>query len=162
MIDLREFRKGMELLGTAFNRAITPELLDVFGGVLSQRLVPEQWARAVTRALEAERFFPPPAVLLRYGLAEGSAKARAAEMYEQILGCFERGQELGPRDVRERFGDAAMDGFVAAGGREAFAWCEMGNRPFRLKAFVEAWSEATQEEPAKALPAGESVGLLHG
>jgi hypothetical protein len=155
VIELKAFRKGMETLGAAFNRAITPELVDVFGGVLSPKLTGEQWVRAVKRALEAEQFFPPPAVLLRYGLADGSLPAKAGDVCAAIVSSFERGQPLGPRDVRERFGVAAQDAFVAAGGARAFAYCEPANEPFRLKAFREAFVEVAEVDPKLALPAGD-------
>lgn len=154
MIDLEAFRKGMGHLGAAFNRAVTKELLDVFGGVLSVKLTTEQWERAVLRAIEAEKFFPPPAVLLRYGLGEGSPKAMAVTAYERILDAFERGQKLGPRDVGEKFGHAAMEAFVAAGGARAFAWCEPENEPFRRRDFAAAWVETVEQDPSRMLPAG--------
>lgn len=154
MIDLEAFRKGMGHLGAAFNRAVTKELLDVFGGVLSVKLTTEQWERAVLRAIEAEKFFPPPAVLLRYGLGEGSAKARAIEAYEHIVGAFEHGWKYGPRDVREKFGEAAMEAFIAAGGARAFAWCEPENEPFRRRDFAAAWVETVEQDPSRMLPAG--------
>jgi hypothetical protein len=155
VIELKAFRTGMESLGAAFNRAITPELLDIFGGVLAQKLSTEQWAKAVTRALEAETFFPPPAVLLRYGLADGSLAAKAGEVVVAIVRSFEQGKPLGPRDVREKFGTAAMEAFVAAGGTRAFEWCEAGNEPFRLKTFRESFIEVAEVDPRMALPAGD-------
>lgn len=154
MIDLEAFRKGMGFLGAAFNRAVTKELLDVFGGVLSAKLTTEQWESAVKRALEAEKFFPAPAVLLRYGLGEGSPKAQAITAYEQILAAFESGRKLGPRDVREGWGHAAMEAFVASGGARAFAWCEPENEPFRRRDFAAAWVETVEQDPRRALPAG--------
>ena len=160
MIDLERFRKGMEILGAAFNREITAELSEAFARVLSPRLDTTGWERAVTRVLEAESFFPAPAVLLRYGRAEGAAEARAAEVYERILASFEAGCALGPREVRERFGEAALDAFVAAGGSRAFAWCEPKDAPFRFKRFLDAWMEVVEQAPERALPTGDSCGLL--
>jgi len=160
VIDLDGFEKGMRALGDAFNRPITPAVLDVFGRVLSRRLDTKQWERAVTRALEAESFFPPPAVLLRYGIADGAPQARAGEVYAAILSRFEAGECVGPRDVRERFGEAAFDAFVAAGGSRAFSWCEPKDEPFRLKRFVEAWTETVEQSPERALPAGAEAPKL--
>lgn len=151
MIDLETMASGLAMLSVAFGREITPQLAEVYHGVLS-RLSPEEWERAVRRALEAESFFPPPAVLLGYGRNEGAPKARAAYIYELILRHFECGHKLGPREVGEKYGVAAMDAFVAAGSVAAFAWCEPDSQPFRLKAFVEAWIETAAQDPVTALP----------
>lgn len=157
-----DMAKGMALLSTAFNRALTDEVLAVYHAVIGPKLDAAGWERAVRRALEAESFFPPPAVLLRYGQAEGAPAARAMELYEQIVRHYECGEQLGPRDVRERYGEAAMDAFVAAGGTRAFAWCEPASEPFRAKEFREAWLEVTDQEPARALPAGGEPRRLRG
>ncbi len=161
MIEIVEMAKGLAMLGIAFNREITPELAEVYHGVLGAKLDPTGWERAVRRSLEAERYFPPPAVLLKYGAAERPTHARAAEVYDVILGCYEGGVRMGPRDVRDRFGEAAMDAFLAAGGVAAFEWCDTRDQPFRRKSFLEAWSEAVEVEPAKALPPGRNQELLH-
>jgi hypothetical protein len=144
--------KGMALLSTAFNRALTDELVEVFHGVIGARLDAQQWERAVRRTLDCETFFPPPAVLLRYGLAEGAPEARAVEFYERIVEHYEAGETVDPREISERYGTAAVEGFLAAGGSRAFAWCEPASEPFRRKAFIEAWLETVEQEPARALP----------
>lgn len=156
----QDMAKGMALLGTAFNRVLTGELLEVYQAVIGPQLDAGQWERAVRRALEAESFFPPPAVLLRYGKADGAAETRAAEFYERILGHYECGENLGPREIRERYGIAAMEAFVSSGGTRAFSWCEPKDQPFRRKEFLKAWLEVTEQEPATALPAGDSQKLL--
>ena len=162
MLELREMAAGLAALGAAYNREIAPQVAKVYHGVLGAKLTAEQWERAVRRALECESFFPPPAVLLRYGQAEGAPQARAVEVYEALLREYECGRHLGPRDVMERFGAAAMEGFLAAGGTRAFEWCEPDGQPFRRKAFVEGWLETTEQDPAKALPAGEFKALPPG
>jgi hypothetical protein len=129
-------------------------MAEVFHGVLGARLDAAQWERAVRRSLEAESFFPPPAVLLRYGLADGVPEARAVEVYDRIVSAFERGHELGPREVAAEYGTAAMEAFCAAGGTRAFAWCEPRDEPFRRKAFVEGWVETASQDPGYALPPG--------
>ncbi len=154
--------KGMALLSTVFNRALTAELVEVYHGVLGSKLDAQQWERGVRRSLEAESFFPPPAVLLRYALQDGAPQARAVEVYERILRHYESGEQLGPREVRIKFGEAAMEAFVSAGGTRAFSWCEPASVPFRTKAFVEAWVDVTEVEPMTALPAGRAQGLLRG
>lgn len=155
-----DMARGMALLSTAFNRALTDELVSVYHAVIGSKLDSAGWERAVRRALEAESYFPAPAVLLRYGRGDGAPQARAVEMYERILRDYEQGRHLGPREVQEQYGTAAMEAFVAAGGTRAFDEYLEGGGPFRRKAFVEAWLETTEQEPARALPAGEERRLL--
>jgi hypothetical protein len=160
VIDLAVFRQGMEELAGAFNRPLTEEVLTVFAKVLAPRLSTEQWRQAVTRALEAESFFPPPAVLLRYGADDRGLAAAAGDAYTKIVRCYEQGQELGYRQVEERFGHAAAEGFIAAGGSRRFAWCEPEDEPFRLKDFRAAYVEQAEVDPISALPPGEPVKAL--
>lgn len=162
MIEVRQMAAGLAALGVAFNREVTPAVAEVYHGVIGARLDAAGWERAVRRALECESFFPPPAVLLRYGQADGAPQARAMEVYERLVRHYECGEMLGPRDVLERYGSAAMEAFVAAGGTRAFAWCEPSSAPFRAKAWLEAWLETTEQEPARALPAGEQARQLRG
>jgi hypothetical protein len=157
-----DMAKGLALLSTAFGRQLTGELVEVYHGVVGPRLDAPQWERAVRRVLEAESFFPPPAVLLRYGLAGGLPEARAVEVYDRIVGDFESGREAGPRDIREQYGTAAAEAFCAAGGTRAFAWCEPRDEPFRRKAFVEGWVETVGQDPWYALPAAPATALPEG
>lgn len=157
-----EVAAGLAVLGAAFNREITADVARVFHGVLGQRLEAEQWERAVRRALECESFFPPPAVLLRYGEADGAPQARAVEVYERVVRDYECGRHLGPREVEEQYGAAAMEAFVSAGGTRAFDWCDPDDEPFRRKAWVEAWIETTEQDPSRALPAGEAKRIGSG
>ena len=156
MIELREMATGMAALAVAFNREVDAHVAEVYHTVLGPRLDAAGWQRAVRRALEAESFFPPPAVLLRYGASEGLPQARAVEFYDAIVSCFERGEGLGPSEVTARYGTAAMEAFCAAGGNRAFAWCEPRDEPFRRKAFVQGWVETVAVDPALALPPGEA------
>ena len=163
MVDDKDFASGLAMLAVAFNREQTAELAEVYYATVGRKLTGDQWNQAVRRALEAESFFPPPAVLLRYGSNEGAPQARAVEMYERILSHYETGSQLGPREVREKYGEAAMEAFVSAGGTRAFAWCEPASEPFRRKAFVEAWCEVVEVEPHAALPPGSSERKqIHG
>ena len=155
MIDLDAFEDGMKRLGRAFSREISKGVLDVFAGVLSPRLSTEQWGHAVTRALESETFFPPPAVLLRYGAGDRGLSAAAGDAYGQILALFEQGKGVGYRDVMDRFGKAAAEAFIAAGGFRRFSWCEPEDEPFRLKDFRAAYVEQAEVDPISALPPGE-------
>jgi len=74
MIDLRMMAAGLTALGHAFNREVTPQVADVYHGVIGPKLNAAQWERAVRRALDAETFFPPPAVLPRRWVAAGSRR----------------------------------------------------------------------------------------
>lgn len=160
MIDVKAFKAGMDKLGVAFNRALTKELLDLFGGVISPRLSTEQWLHAVKRAIESEQFFPSPAVLLRYGAGDRGLSAAAGEAYVCIVGEFEQGHRLGYRDVREKYGQAAADAFLAAGGTRRFEWCEPSDEPFRLRDFRDAFVERAEVDPISALPVGQEAKLL--
>ena len=159
-MDDKAFASGLAMLAVAFRREQTAELADVYHAVLAKKLDNGQWQRAVRRALEAESYFPPPAVLLRYGLSDGAPQARAGEVYERILSDYESGRHLSPRDVSEKYGTAAMEAFVSAGGTRAFNEFQEGGGPFRRKAFIEAWVDVTSVEPQTALPAGEDRRLL--
>ena len=160
MISKAEMAKGMALLSTAFNRELTREVIELYQAVIGPRLDAQAWEHAVKQSLSRETFFPPPAVLLSYGLSEGAPLTRAVTVYEQIVREYECGRHLGPREVRDQFGAAAMDSFVAAGGTRAFEWCEPESEPFRRKAFAETWVEVTEQDPSKALPAPEPSRLL--
>jgi hypothetical protein len=142
---------GLAALGAAFNREVTPQVAKIYHGVLGAKLNPEQWERAVRRSLESEAFFPPPAVLLRFGAANGAPQARALEVYERVVNVFESGHYIGPRDVDQIFGGAALEAFVAAGGTRAFRECELRDEPFRRKAWLEAWLETTEQDPTRGI-----------
>lgn len=162
MIELRMMAAGLAALSAAFNREVTPQVAEVYHGVIGPKLDVAQWQRAVRRALDAETFFPPPAVLLRYGLAEGSPQARAVEAYDRILAEFEAGRPIGPREVLQLLGRAAMEAFTAAGGNRAFAWCEPDDEKWRRKAFVEAWIDTAEQDPNRAIVPGTTTQLLEG
>jgi hypothetical protein len=147
----QDMAKGLALLGVAFSRDLSDEIAELYHGVLGSRLSVEQWEKAVGRALEDERFFPPPAVLLRYALPAGVPQARAVEVYLHLVDGYQSGRGMDQRDIGEKFGPAARDAFLAAGGRHAFEWCEEASEPFRRKAFVDAWVEVYEQSPAAAL-----------
>lgn len=154
MIDRVKLQTGLHALGLAFSKKITPDVIRVFDGVLSAKLDDASWEKAVRRALEVETFFPPPSVLLRYGLFDSVPTATLAlEAYEQIIGRFGNGgMHFG--QIKAELGPAAADAFCAAGGHRAFSWCEPESEPFRWKAFREAYAEQVDAEPTLALPAG--------
>jgi hypothetical protein len=157
-VTREETAKGLALLGTAFNRALSDELVGVYHGVLARKLSAVQWERAVCRALEAETFFPPPAVLLRYGVANGSLAARASEAFEVILECYSSGEHLRHDEIAGRFGKAARDAYLAAGGRAVFDLVggegQERARSFALRDFTAAWRETVEADAMAALPPG--------
>ena len=154
MISPQAFAAGMARLAVTFNREMTDEAVSVFADILRPKMTEAQWATAVKRATEVETFFPPPAVLLRYGLAEQAvnAKARAVEIYNAIVDGYQSGRGPHQRQVADAYGKAARDAFMAAGAAPAFEWCELASEPFRRKAFVEAYSETVSADPRLALP----------
>jgi hypothetical protein len=154
VIDIESFRSGMKRLAATFNRALTTEVVAVFAEILTPRLSTEQWAHAVQRAMESESFFPPPAVLLRYGTGDRGLKAAAADAYDCIVSAYEDGHQLGYREIRDKYGLAAAEGFIAAGGERRFAWCEPSDQPFRFKDFKAAFVEQAEVDPIDALPPG--------
>ena len=103
-----DMAKGMALLSMAFSREITDSLVGLYHGVLGSRLSVEQWEKSVGRALEDERFFPPPAVLLRYALPCGVPQARAVEVYLHLVDGYQSGRGMDQRDIGEKFGEAQV------------------------------------------------------
>ena len=161
MIDKAKFQAGLHALGLAFGKQITADVLRVFDGVLSAKLDDETWEKAVRRCLEAETFFPPPSVLLRYGLCDATPPtALAGHAYAVIVGLFEAGKNLGYRDVMELHGRASAEAFMASGGNRAYAWCEPESEPFRRRDFIQAYVEQVEAEPLLALPAGREHAAL--
>jgi hypothetical protein len=161
MIDEARFATGMHALGAAFNRVVTGDVLHVYLEVLGARLDDAAWDRAYRRALEAETFFPPPSVLLRYGLCDATPPtALAGHAYAAIVAAFEDGRSLGYRDVLDSQGRAAAEAFVAAGGNRAFAWCEPASEPFRRRDFLQAYVEQVEADPILALPPGKEAAQL--
>jgi hypothetical protein len=158
MIDVTKFRQGMELLGAAFNREITKEVMDVYG-IVAERLDDEAWERAVRRTLETVEYFPPPAALLRLGMDYKPTAVSGSMVYEQILAAFERGEQLDSRSVRASWGEAARDAFIAAGGTRAFEFCEVKDQPFRRRAFLLAWDELVARDIEKGLKSGTYPAL---
>lgn len=164
------FVKGMAALCENFSREQTPSLVELFWGSLSQ-LTDDEWARAMSQSIGNDEFFPTVARLLRYArpqkpeaVVRSENKARAQEVYEQIIDAFEGGRPLSSAKVEAEFGYAAKVAFGAAGGHGAFAWCDPRNEPFRRKAFIEAFEEVgtVQPEAMAALPSAEPVAAIAG
>jgi hypothetical protein len=158
--------EGLAALGVAFGREITGALANVYHGVIGPRLSAVQWETAVRRALEAETFFPPPATLLRYGLAGSARPAQAGEAFEGILSAYASGNHLGAHDVERVYGRAARDGFLAAGGRAVFEVVggegQERARAFALRDFREAWIERVETDATAGLPPGQEAPQIDG
>jgi hypothetical protein len=132
----------------------------IYADELGDEMTDEQWAVAVKRAVRECRFFPRISELFAFALDPvGSALARAAEVFEAILEEYESGRALDHRTIAERWGLAARDAFMAAGGAAAFTWCgDAENRRWRLKAFQDGWKE--HEESRGSLSPGRAVAQL--
>jgi len=157
-VEHETFAKGMALLVSTFDKKISDELMEAYESALSD-LTDEEMQRGVRATLRSERFFPAPAVIRGYarpeatpGVVRAANVTKAQEIYEDIVDRYERGQHLGPRNVSELWGRAAMDAYAAAGGDAAFAWCEPRNEPFRRKAFIDAFSEVATADPQTMVP----------
>lgn len=165
MIPDLSFAKGMGMLCLAFNREHTPELTDLYNGILSPVLTDEQWKTAVRVAIERDRFFPTVAVLLSYGRPPEPASARAGEVYAELCDAYEnlcgREAQWSPNAdaIEARWGLAARRAFMACGGTRAFEFCEPRDEPFRLKAFREAFVETAKDDALALMPAALG-GLL--
>jgi len=66
VIDDQVFRVGLHALAVAFNREMSEDLRDVYREALGG-MSNDQFRGAVREVILAERFFPPPALLLGYG-----------------------------------------------------------------------------------------------
>ena len=165
MIEKAAFQSGMHALGAAFNREISEDILRVFDGVLSPILDDAQWQKAVRLAIEKELYFPPPAVLLKYGTTDRPVLVEGAEVFGKILNDYASGLHMSPRQVGETYGVAAGDAFAAAGGVMAFENCgSEASAQWVRKAFLSTWKEVVEADPqlalpgpANQLPAGEAV-----
>lgn len=113
----------------------------------------DQWAHAVNTAVRLDRWYPQPVRLRELaGLAGTPPSAMAGRVYDQIVEAYAAGDKLSYGQVHDRFGEAAEDAFVAAGGRRAFEWCEPSGEPFRRRDFIACWKESVAAVPARALP----------
>jgi hypothetical protein len=144
----------MKLLGVLPGCQASPELMEAYHLVLG-KINDARWRIAIVRALAQEKFFPPPSKLLEYANENSGQTTLAVSAYEKIIGYYEAGVELSPREVGEIYGIAARDSFIAAGGVRSFTWCEPKDEPFRRRDFVKAWQECVRFDPSHALPPPE-------
>jgi hypothetical protein len=153
MIEKAAFQSGMHALGAAFNREITEDVLRVFDGTLSPVLTDDQWQKAVRLVIEKEVYFPPPAVLLKYGTTDRPVLVDGAEVFGKILNDYISGFHCSPRQVAEQYGLAARYAFAAAGGVMAFENCgSEETAKWVRKAFLESWKDTVETNPQMALP----------
>jgi hypothetical protein len=158
MLDREVFAKGVKILAENYGKDPSQEMVSVWYSVLSD-LSADEWQQAIRECVCRERFWPNAAVLYGYAkpneaepIVRAANVTKAQEIYEDIVDRYERGQHLGPRNVSELWGRAAMDAYAAAGGDAAFAWCEPRNEPFRRKAFIDAFSEVATADPQTMVP----------
>lgn len=148
--------------------------LKAYKTALSRRLTNEQWERAVEACLASCRFFPTPAEILEH--AAPPVESSCAEAFEAVewatvhrllhssrsvrgCECVEDRYDAGL--IRERLGEGAYRGFIAAGGERAFLTAKTSDRPFLLKAFREGYVEAVKGHPEAAyLPARSEAAAL--
>lgn len=96
--------------------------------------------------LKRSKYWPTPADLRSIvqppALARAERSSDAERCYDRIIGAYERGINIGFRQIQDKLGHAAAVAFSAAGGESAFAWCEPGrDQEFRHKRFVEEFEE---------------------
>lgn len=156
MIDRTALASGLHALGAIYGREIKPDMLEVYASVLDAHMTTEEFQKGVQRALSEEKWFPAPATLIRLGCRQTVPSVAAAQVYAEILDSYESGVPINRKAIEEKYGKAAADAFMTAGGSVAFEWCDPGDRPFRLKRFVEAFSEVAARDPVALLPAGET------
>ena len=151
--------KGYGMLTLAFpERERTPERDKARGDLYRTKLddlTDEQWLKAVDICLGSEVFFPAIATLRGYAKPAEPTEAQAVAVFDQVIDAGEynpHGTQWRERTIREKFGPAAAEAFMVAGGQGAFASLSERNLPFTRKAFVEAYVAAVRLDPKLALP----------
>lgn len=144
MISDRTFAEGMAMLAEAYpQRKVTRQTLDVYRRAL-RALDDAEFERAVDTALTAGgEFFPSTGALLRYA-RPASRDGEIAELFEAVERSARyvalRGLVWDDREIGERFGSAAREAFIAAGGSHAFQRLDEGdNRVHALRRFTECY-----------------------
>jgi hypothetical protein len=161
-MDDRSWQDGWARLLAVFTLNVaSPEMAGMKAGAYRDALNDlgnDDWSRCVMEACRRDDgpFLPTPAKLRAYGghvLQKGDSSERAQQMYDEIVDAYERGRRYGPNSITTDFGRAACRAFTSAGGDHAFSWCEPRNEPFRRKAFVDAFVEMIEADPALMPPA---------
>jgi len=115
----------------------------------------QQWEKAVIRACASEKWFPPPAVLRKYGTEETrhNLTQEAIRAYEMVEARAFDGAALFDRE----WGRAVQEAVAAAG---SWRWCSPDEEPWRRKRFIEAYVAAVEENQAPRLPSPEHLAEL--
>jgi hypothetical protein len=149
------FTSGMAALALNHNREITSELIELYWSIL-QSLSVEELERAFHACLIHEQFFPPVARIVHHARPARVESAEAYQVFDLICAEYFSGRHLDPRQVEDRYGQAAKLAFCAAGGRVVFD--RIGGedqdrlRSFALRDFKAAWQDAVDISPQAALP----------
>lgn len=107
MLTSGSVSQGLSILGSAYRRKISAELILVYHRVLSRHLHQEQFEDAVNAVLEHENNFPSVATLLMYGRASSRHRRERGEPYvhdmplrEYLEWVGDRGRPAPPDDGR--------------------------------------------------------------
>lgn len=152
MIEKNRFQVGMAILAGAFAREVDKAVLRAYYAVLSPKLTTEQFAHAVQRAMESERFWPSPAVLLEKVM--GSAEDRSARAWESTyqLAAGDRFRSVTPAQFAA-LDTATRAGIAAIGGLHVFADASEFELAALQRTFRRAYRDALNAPPVTALPA---------
>jgi hypothetical protein len=154
---------SMALVLPMYGRELTADLQEIYWHALAG-LSDQEFETAAHALMRTETQFPPPARFLDVvrptnPTADATrALARAWEFGKQVIpgqGCWWSGDA-----IREKVGPAAYEAFHACGGSSAFQNLDSEyHGPGIRKAFVEAYEQATRNDPRTALPSPERGAL---
>ncbi len=167
MAKLETVHAALTLFDTIWPRDMTPKAVADRARAYELALRHLSDAEVTTAAVLCSRscrFYPVPADLIASVRPASQiaieATANADRAYDEILSRYERGHQVGPRDIEEALGPEAAHAFCCAGGTAVFAWCEPGrDEGFRRKRFMEGYVEAFEDSQAQrdALEAGKAM-----
>lgn len=154
MIDKNVFAEGMGQLGGAFGREIDGPVSRMYFAVLSPKLTSEQFVAAVTKTIEAERFWPSPAVILEHAGQDAETQADAAfRMVHDALNQHSGFRYL-PGEISRSWDAPTWAGLRAIGGLREISECTDTRWAALVKKFCKAYIAALS--PAPALPSGDN------
>lgn len=155
---------SMALVLKMFGRELTADFQEVYWVALAD-LSDEEFQRAAAILIRRETEFPPPAMFLEVGRPQEDVKAVALRVMQQAWWrCKTYDPESGTgwkvAMIQESFGVAARQGFEACGGDFGFRMMDDEyHGPGIRRAFVEAYEQATRNDPRTALPSPERGAL---
>jgi hypothetical protein len=155
MIAPEAFATGLHALAVAHGLELKPERVEVYYEMLGHLFTAESWSATVRASLLQSRYFPSIAELLAAAPERKVDETKVRAAYDAIVRIFEQGLGIDSRALRESYGEPAAQAFAAAGGVQAFSWCEPSSEPFRWKAWREAWLRAEKDAVAALPVAGE-------